>query len=219
MKKVLAVLLSLALFGGAALAETDAQTRQRDITVDGVTETIEETLFTAPSGYSIWLQDGWQLQFGMEGAMAPENIPEGGVPEGIPEGDVPEGIPEGGDIADMEMGFIADVYAPLDAQDASLTVQPTADLTAEDADSFLGEATYTEDAEAVVSEISSFAMEDGSEARTVEVISGGVAYRYYFIAGDGLRLCVTAQFPEGDAEGYGARMEEMIASIAFENAM
>ena len=210
MKKVLAVLLSLALFGGAALAETDAQTRQRDITVDGVTETIEETLFTAPSGYSIWLQDGWQLQFGMEGAMAPENIPEGGMPEGIP---------EGGDIADMEMGFIADVYAPLDAQDASLTVQPTADLTAEDADSFLGEATYTEDAEAVVSEISSFAMEDGSEARTVEVISGGVAYRYYFIAGDGLSLCVTAQFPEGDAEGYGARMEEMIASIAFENAM
>ena len=210
MKKVLAVLLSLALFGGAALAETDAQTRQRDITVDGVTETIEETLFTAPSGYSIWLQDGWQLQFGMEGAMAPENIPEGGMPEGIPEGD---------DIADMEMGFIADVYAPLDAQDASLTVQPTADLTAEDADSFLGEATYTEDAEAVVSEISSFAMEDGSEARTVEVISGGVAYRYYFIAGDGLSLCVTAQFPEGDAEGYGARMEEMIASIAFENAM
>ncbi len=219
MKKVLAVLLSLALFGGAALAETDAQTRQRDITVDGVTETIEETLFTAPSGYSIWLQDGWQLQFGMEGAMAPENIPEGGMPEGIPEGDVPEGVPEGGDIADMEMGFIADVYAPLDAQDASLTVQPTADLTAEDADSFLGEATYTEDAEAVVSEISSFAMEDGSEARTVEVISGGVAYRYYFIAGDGLSLCVTAQFPEGDAEGYGARMEEMIASIAFENAM
>ena len=63
MKKVLAVLLSLALFGGAALAETDAQTRQRDITVDGVTETIEETFFTAPSGYSIWLQDGWQLQF------------------------------------------------------------------------------------------------------------------------------------------------------------
>lgn len=237
MKKVLAVLLSLALFGGAALAETDAQTRQRDITVDGVTETIEETLFTAPSGYSIWLQDGWQLQFGMEGAMAPENIPkggmpegvpegdvpegipEGGMPEGIPEGDVPEGVPEGGDIADMEMGFIADVYAPLDAQDASLTVQPTADLTSEDADSFLGEATYTEDAEAVVSEISSFAMEDGSEARTVEVISGGVAYRYYFIAGDGLSLCVTAQFPEGDAEGYGARMEEMIASIAFENAM
>lgn len=219
MKKVLAVLLSLALFGGAALAETDAQTRQRDITVDGVTETIEETLFTAPSGYSIWLQDGWQLQFGMEGAMAPENIPEGGMPEGIPEGDVPEGVPEGGDIADMEMGFIADVYAPLDAQDASLTVQPTADLTAEDADSFLGEATYTEDAEAVVSEISSFAMEDGSEARTVEVISGGVAYRYYFIAGDGLSLCVTAQFSEGDAKGYGARMEEMIASIAFENAM
>ena len=67
-------------------------------------------------------------------------------------------------------------------------------------------------------EIETFAMEDGTEARTVEVISGGVVYRYYFIAGDGLTLCVTAQFPEEATEGYGARIEEMVASIAFTDA-
>ena len=37
MKKILALLLAAALLGGAALAETDEQTRTRDITVEGVT--------------------------------------------------------------------------------------------------------------------------------------------------------------------------------------
>ena len=37
-------------------------TRTRDITVEGVTETVNETLFTSASGYTIWLMDGWSLQ-------------------------------------------------------------------------------------------------------------------------------------------------------------
>ena len=45
MKKILALLLAAALLGGAALAETDEQTRTRDITIEGVTETVNETLY------------------------------------------------------------------------------------------------------------------------------------------------------------------------------
>ena len=46
-------------------------------------------------------------------------------------------------------------------------------------------------------------------------VSGGVCYRYYFIPGDSFSLCVTAQCPEEAIEGNGARMAEMVASIAF----
>ena len=58
-------------------------------------------------------------------------------------------------------------------------------------------------------------MESGVEAKTVEVVSEGVCYRYWFIPGDSFCLCVTAQCPEEATEGHGARMAEMVASIAF----
>lgn len=48
--------------------------------------------------------------------------------------------------------------------DVSLTVQPSDTLTADDADASLQEASYTEDTEATVGEIETFAMEDGTEA-------------------------------------------------------
>ena len=107
------------------------------------------------------------------------------------------------------------VYAPLDDPDVSLTVQPALGLTADDADSMLSEATYTEDPDAVIGEIETFAMENGTEVKSVEVTSEGVVYRYWFIPGDAYCLCVTAQCPEEAAEGHGARMAEMVASIAF----
>ena len=62
MKKLFSLLLITALLCAAALAETDVPTRTRDITVEGVTETVNETLFTSASGYTIWLMDGWSLQ-------------------------------------------------------------------------------------------------------------------------------------------------------------
>ena len=102
-----------------------------------------------------------------------------------------------------------------DNADVSLTVQPASGLTADDADDMLAEASYTEDTEAVVGEIETFAMENGAEAKSIEVVSGGVCYRYYFISGDSFSLCVTAQCPEEAVEGYGARMAEMVASIDF----
>ena len=222
MKKILALLLAAALLGGAALAETDEQTRTRDITIEGVTETINETLYTSSSGYSIWLQDGWAWQVATDETAADETVvAEDAAEEATDETtwleaeETGESAEDGTWLGDESLNYAPDVYVPDGSADTSLTVQPAFGLTADDADSMLGEASYTEDAEAVVGEIEAFTMESGVEAKTVEVVSGGVCYRYYFIPGDSFSLCVTAQCPEEAIEGNGARMAEMVASIAF----
>ena len=222
MKKILALLLAAALLGGAALAETDEQTRTRDITIEGVTETVNETLYTSSSGYSIWLQDGWAWQTATDETAADETVVAEDAAEDAADETTWLEAEESGESAenstwlgDESLNYAPDVYVPDGSADTSLTVQPAFGLTADDADSMLGEASYTEDAEAVVGEIEAFAMESGVEAKTVEVVSGGVCYRYYFIPGDSFSLCVTAQCPEEAIEGNGARMAEMVASIAF----
>lgn len=218
MKKILALLLAAALLGGAALAETDEQTRTRDITIEGVTETINETLYTSSSGYSIWLQDGWAWQVATDETAADETVvAEEATDETtwLEAEEAGESAEDGTWLGDESLNYAPDVYVPDGSADTSLTVQPAFGLTADDADSMLGEASYTEDAEAVVGEIEAFTMESGVEAKTVEVVSGGVCYRYYFIPGDSFSLCVTAQCPEEAIEGNGARMAEMVASIAF----
>ena len=228
MKKILALLLAAALLGGAALAETDEQTRTRDITIEGVTETVNETLYTSSSGYSIWLQDGWAWQTATDETAADETAADETVADEtdaaedaadettwLEAEESGESAEDGTWLGDESLNYAPDVYVPDGSADTSLTVQPAFGLTADDADSMLGEASYTEDAEAVVGEIEAFTMESGVEAKTVEVVSGGVCYRYYFIPGDSFSLCVTAQCPEEAIEGNGARMEEMVASIAF----
>ena len=222
MKKILALLLAAALLGGAALAETDEQTRTRDITVEGVTETVNETLYTSSSGYSIWLQDGWAWQTATDETAADETVVAEDAAEDAADETTWLEAEESGESAenstwlgDESLNYAPDVYVPDGSADTSLTVQPAFGLTADDADSMLGEASYTEDAEAIVGEIEAFTMESGVEAKTVEVVSGGVCYRYYFIPGDSFSLCVTAQCPEEAIEGNGARMAEMVASIAF----
>ena len=222
MKKILALLLAAALLGGAALAETDEQTRTRDITIEGVTETVNETLYTSSSGYSIWLQDGWAWQTATDETAADETVVAEDAAEDAADETTWLEAEEAGESAenstwlgDESLNYAPDVYVPDGSADTSLTVQPAFGLTADDADSMLGEASYTEDAEAVVGEIEAFTMESGVEAKTVEVVSGGVCYRYYFIPGDSFSLCVTAQCPEEAIEGNGARMAEMVASIAF----
>ena len=228
MKKILALLLAAALLGGAALAETDEQTRTRDITIEGVTETVNETLYTSSSGYSIWLQDGWAWQTATDETAADETVADETVADEtdaaedaadettwLEAEESGESAEDGTWLGDESLNYAPDVYVPDGSADTSLTVQPAFGLTADDADSMLGEASYTEDAEAVVGEIEAFTMESGVEAKTVEVVSGGVCYRYYFIPGDSFSLCVTAQCPEEAAEGHGARMAEMVASIAF----
>ena len=222
MKKILALLLAAALLGGAALAETDEQTRTRDITIEGVTETVNETLYTSSSGYSIWLQDGWAWQVATDETAADETVVAEDAAEDAADETTWLEAEESGESAenstwlgDESLNYAPDVYVPDGSADTSLTVQPAFGLTADDADSMLGEASYTEDAEAVVGEIEAFTMESGVEAKTVEVVSGGVCYRYYFIPGDSFSLCVTAQCPEEAIEGNGARMAEMVASIAF----
>ena len=222
MKKILALLLAAALLGGAALAETDEQTRTRDITIEGVTETVNETLYTSSSGYSIWLQDGWAWQVATDETAADETVVAEDAAEDAADETTWLEAEESGESAenstwlgDESLNYAPDVYVPDGSADTSLTVQPAFGLTADDADSMLGEASYTEDAEAVVGEIEAFTMERGGEAKTVEVVSGGVCYRYYFIPGDSFSLCVTAQCPEEAIEGNGARMAEMVASIAF----
>ena len=235
MKKLLSILLTLALLGSAALAETDAQTRTRDIMVEGVAETVTETLFTSASGYSIWLQEGWGWSASTDdaadhtvtdetatGDTATDDTTTGEATTDETATDDGTWLDAGVDAADdgtwlgdESLNYAPDVYVPDGSADTSLTVQPAFGLTADDADSMLGEASYTEDAEAVVGEIEAFTMESGVEAKTVEVVSGGVCYRYYFIPGDSFSLCVTAQCPEEAIEGNGARMAEMVASIAF----
>ena len=233
MKKILALLLAAALLGGAALAETDEQTRTRDITVEGVTETVNETLYTSSSGYSIWLQDGWAWQTATDETATDETAADETVADETVADETDaaedaadettwleaeesgESAEDGTWLGDESLNYAPDVYVPDGSADTSLTVQPAFGLTADDADSMLGEASYTEDAEAVVGEIEAFTMESGVEAKTVEVVSGGVCYRYYFIPGDSFSLCVTAQCPEEAIEGNGARMAEMVASIAF----
>ena len=228
MKKILALLLAAALLGGAALAETDEQTRTRDITIEGVTETVNETLYTSSSGYSIWLQDGWAWQTATDETAADETVADETVADEtdaaedaadettwLEAEESGESAEDGTWLGDESLNYAPDVYVPDGSADTSLTVQPAFGLTADDADSMLGEASYTEDAEAVVGEIEAFTMESGVEAKTVEVVSGGVCYRYYFIPGDSFSLCVTAQCPEEAIEGHGARMAEMVASIAF----
>lgn len=246
MKKTLALFLTLAMFGSAAFAETDPVTRQRDITVEGVTETINETLYTSSSGYTIWLPDGWTLQdaAAAENSAAEDATADTATDETTADAAVSDtatdsaasddtttdttadaaasdaaatsdATADNATATDDGTQFAADVYVPADNADVSLTVQPSTTLTADDAEASLQEASYTEDADATVGEIESFTMDSGVSASTVEVISGGVVYRYYFIAGDSLTLCVTAQFPEEATEGYGARMEEMVAGIEF----
>lgn len=201
MKKTLALLLTLAMLTAAALAESGAQTRQRDITVEDITQTIDETLYTSASGYSFWLQEGWSLQEDGAAINAEDAQQENAQQELT--------------LNLEETAYKADVFVAEQEAQAQLTLQPSADLTAQDADDSLTEATYREDAQAVVGEIEDFALDSGATARRVEVRTEGVVYRYYFLAGDGLSLCVTAQFPEADEETYGARMEEMVASVEF----
>ena len=221
MKKLFSLFLITALLCSAALAETDDATRTRDITIEGTTETVNETLYTAHSGYTIWLMDGWALQAATgetatdatvtdeTAATAETATDETAATDGTAATD------ETAELTDASLNYAPDVYAPLDNPDVSLTVQPALGLTADDADSMLSEAAYTEDPDAVIGEIETFAMESGEEVKSVEVISEGTVYRYWFIPGDAYCLCVTAQCPEEAAEGHGARMAEMVASIAF----
>ena len=232
MKKLFSLLLITALLCAAALAETDVPTRTRDITVEGVTETVNETLFTSASGYTIWLMDGWSLQAATgetavdatvtaetaatDAATAADEMAAGETAADDSAAATDETAADDGTwLGEESLNYAPDVYAPLDNADVSLTVQPASGLTADDADDMLAEASYTEDTEAVVGEIETFAMENGAEAKSIEVVSGGVCYRYYFISGDSFSLCVTAQCPEEAVEGYGARMAEMVASIDF----
>ncbi len=215
MKKALSLLLLMALLCSVALAETDIPTRTRDITIEGTTETVNETLYTAHSGYTIWLMDGWTLQAATDETAADATITdETAATDGTAAADE-TATDETAQLTEESLNYAPDVYAPLDNPDTSLTVQPAFGLTADDADSMLSEAAYTEDPDAVIGEIETFAMESGEEVKSVEVASEGVVYRYWFIPGDAYCLCVTAQCPEEAAEGHGARMAEMVASIAF----
>lgn len=215
MKKTLSLLLLMALLCSVALAETDIPTRTRDITIEGTTETVNETLYTAHSGYTIWLMDGWTLQAATDETAADATITdETAATDGTAAADE-TATDETAQLTEESLNYAPDVYAPLDNPDVSLTVQPALGLTADDADSMLSEAAYTEDPDAVIGEIETFAMENGTEVRSVEVTSEGMVYRYWFIPGDAYCLCVTAQCPEEAAEGHGARMAEMVASIAF----
>ena len=247
MKKIFCLLLILSMFVSATFAETSEQTRQRDITVDDATQTIDETLYTSSSGYTFWLQEGWAIQ--LDWAEMIENQSEtqatadettadtaasaGAATEAAADETAADATASSdaaavatdeandaaatssSDASANESTFSAEIFAPSDHEEVFLTVQPSTSLTAEDADASLGEASYAENADATVGEIATFTLDSGSEGKTIGVRTGGIVYRYYFIAGDGLTLCVTASYPETAGEAYGDRMEEMVKSIEF----
>ena len=131
MKKILALLLAAALLGGAALAETDEQTRTRDITIEGVTETVNETLYTSSSGYSIWLQDGWAWQTATDETAADETVVAEDAAEDAADETTWLEAEESGESAenstwlgDESLNYAPDVYVPDGSADTSLTVQP-----------------------------------------------------------------------------------------------
>ena len=222
MKKLFSLLLITALLCAAALAETDVPTRTRDITVEGVTETTDTT--TAADEKPPARSRPTRLLPPMtatgetatdETTAADETAAGETAADDSAAATDETAAGDGTWLGEESLNYAPDVYAPLDNADVSLTVQPASGLTADDADDMLAEASYTEDTEAIVGEIETFAMENGAEAKSIEVVSGGVCYRYYFISGDSFSLCVTAQCPEEAVEGYGARMAEMVASIDF----
>ena len=151
MKKLFSLFLITALLCSAALAETDDATRTCDITIEGMTETVNETLYTAPSGYTIWLMDGWTLQAATDEMATDATITEETAATGetavtdetaaTDETATDETATDETSATDESLNYAPDVYAPLDDPDVSLTVQPALGLTADDADSMLSEAT------------------------------------------------------------------------------
>ena len=59
MKKILAVILSIAMLMCAAAAAESAVTRETTIMIEGTEETIVETLYESPLGYRVWYPADW----------------------------------------------------------------------------------------------------------------------------------------------------------------
>ena len=104
---------------------------------------------------------------------------------------------------------------PVNAADGAcyLMIVPV-EIPVEEADAFIHEATggYME-GEAEISEIQEGQLDSGLDVKSVQAVTAEEYHRYYLITGKGRVFCVTAIFPLEAAEGFGARMEQIIATF------
>lgn len=192
MKKVISILLaSLMLVMCFAVAETaetaPVETRECAIVIEGVEETITETLHADEAGYSIWYQaDLLKLELvdGNAYFFAIDSTVEGEEP-----------------------GF--------ETSSSYVTVVPT-ELTAEESVGYLAEAVGGYDpAVAVIGEETSETLENGVRIDTVSVEEEGVNYTFYVITNGELVLCVNSVCPVDALCGWCVRFDHMIKSIEF----
>lgn len=126
--------------------------------------------------------------------------------------------PEDRIVAVIDEGM--DEFRPIDADADSdayvIIVSDELDFT-ENADDKLSDAAggfFFEEA-AEIGEIQPFAMTSGIAAKTIEVRFDGMTYRYYAVEVKNGLLCITAAFPQAQAETLGTLFEELVQTIAY----
>lgn len=121
-------------------------------------------------------------------------------------------IPDGFSVTGGE-GMDTIYAADAEEDSVNLTVVP-AQIDPAESDAFLAEATGGFDPEtAQISDPTEWTLESGLNVKSVEVTFEGEIYRFYLISGEDMIYCLTATFPEEAAEGYGARLAEIVESF------
>ena len=186
MKKILALLLRWRCWAARRWRKRTRRPVRATSPSKAVTETVNETLFTSASGYSIWLQEGWGWSASTDDAALDNTVTdetavddtvtdetaaaddtvtdetavadetaadETAADDGTWLDAEADAADDGTWLGEESLNYAPDVYVPDGSADVSLTVQPAAGLTADDADDMLAEASYTEDTEATIGEI------------------------------------------------------------------
>ena len=189
MKKLFSVLIAavMLLTCFAAAEAIQPETRESVIMLEGIEETITETLHADEAGYSIWYQ---AELFALEAADGQAHF---FAIDSTAEGEEP--------------GLLT--------SDSYLLVVPV-EITQEEIDAFLMEATGGFDPEAAtIGEVFRETLENGAELSRVSVFDETTAYSYYIVTNGDIVLCVSAICPLEAMEGWGARFDHMVKTIGF----
>lgn len=108
-----------------------------------------------------------------------------------------------------------DVIRPADAsiEGVSLIIVPV-DIPVEESEALILEATggYMP-GEAEISEIAEWQLESGLNVKSVDALCEGVINRFYLITGHDRVYCLTATYSLEAAEGFGARLDHIVATF------
>jgi len=175
MKRVFAFILAciLMMTAGSAFAQ---ETRERTVMLEGIEETITETMYLSPNGFSLWYP---------------------------------------ADLFKVVSEYGHETIVPADEtiENVSLMIVPV-DIPVEESEAFIYEATggYMED-EAEISEVQEGKLDSGLDVKSVQAALAEEIHRFYLITGADKVFCLTAMFPIETAEGFGARMEQIISTF------